>query len=243
MLHCGGKAASIEEIREHKTPPPNGRHFPLAHSKLIDSVSGMIESAGFEILRQTHALSHQGARYFGVMQIANGGGRESDYGWTVGLRNSDDKTFRASMVTGTRVFVCDNLAFSGNEIHVSRIHTRWAERDLNQMITRAVGMLGSRLVDMDRRIAAYKQFDLTDREAHDILIRSVDCGAITPKQLPGVLTQWRTPNHEEFAPRTVWSLFNAHTEIHKEIKNPNDLIKRGQALHGLMDMHCELISN
>ena len=35
-----------------------------------------------------------------------------------------------------------------------------------------------------------------------------------------MLAHWRKPEHEEFAPRTAWSLFNAFTEAFKEI-NPH----------------------
>jgi hypothetical protein len=33
--------------------------------------------------------------------------------------------------------------------------------------------------------------------------------------LPKVIEAWEEPKHEEFAPRTAWSLFNAFTEVQK----------------------------
>ena len=42
----------------------------------------------------------------------------------------------------------------------------------------------------------------------------------------------------EFKPRNAWSMFNAFTEVLKG--NLNDLPKRTQALHGVMDGHCGL---
>ena len=53
-------------------------------------------------------------------------------------------------------------------------------------------------------------------------------------QDPKVLGEWRKPPHEEFRPRNAWSLFNAFTEAQKGL-NPNALIARTQALHGLFD--------
>lgn len=75
---------------------------------------------------------------------------------------------------GTRVFVCDNLAFTG-EVKLSRKHTRFAVRDLRFMTSRAVGRLGEQFHREDERIAAYKRQRLTDKAAHDLLIRAVDC--------------------------------------------------------------------
>jgi hypothetical protein len=34
-------------------------------------------------------------------------------------------------------------------------------------------------------------------------------------RLPKVIEAWEEPRHEEFAPRTAWSLFNAFTEVQK----------------------------
>jgi hypothetical protein len=34
--------------------------------------------------------------------------------------------------------------------------------------------------------------------------------------LPKVIEAWDEPRHEEFAPRTAWSLFNAFIEVQKD---------------------------
>jgi len=60
----------------------------------------------------------------------------------------------------------------------------------------------------------------------------VDCAAITPAQIPDVLDQWRRPEHEEFASRNAFSLWDAFTEVFKGI-NPHTALRRGEALHGL----------
>ena len=36
-----------------------------------------------------------------------------------------------------------------------------------------------------------------------------------PAPLPKVIEAWDEPKHEEFVPRTAWSLFNAFTEVLK----------------------------
>jgi len=73
-----------------------------------------------------------------------------------------------------------------------------------------------------------------DWAAHDLVIRAMDCGAITPSQVPDVVLEWREPSHREFQSRNLWSLFNAFTEIYKG-QNPNLTLARSEALHGLCD--------
>jgi hypothetical protein len=81
---------------------------------------------------------------------------------------------------------------------------------------------------------------LNDAEAHDIVIRAVDCQAITTSQIPDVLEQWRYSAHSAFSKRTAWSLFNAFTEVHKSV-NPHTAMRRGEALHGLFDATAGLV--
>lgn len=234
VLHCGGREVTIDEVISAQTPMATRSHVPIPHIDLITSVRNSLGSGGYRILGEKHAMSKEGARYFGVLQIANGGGHAEDYGWMVSLRNSHDKTFVAGLSAGSRVFVCDNLAFSG-EVKVSRKHTTFIRRDLGLLVNRAVGRLNDSLGLMDERIGRYKEHALTDSAAHDLLIRSIDARAIMAQDLPHVLGEWRKPSHEEFRPRTAWSLFNAYTERHKRLNDPGILLGRGEALHGLFD--------
>lgn len=234
ILHCGGKIATLAEIDEVITPPGTSTHYPIPHSRLIESVTGSLLDGGYRIADQQHALSQEGMRYFGVFQISNGGGHASDYGWMVAIRNSHDKTFVAGIAAGTRVFTCDNLAFSG-EIKVARKHTRYISRDLQGLVTGSVGRMNDALGLMDRRIGAYKERQVSDSKAHDLIVRAIDHRAIVPSDLPHVLSEWRKPSHEEFEPRTAWSLFNSFTERHKRLNQPGTLLSRGNALHGLFD--------
>ncbi|MGJ8724467.1 MAG: DUF932 domain-containing protein [Roseibacillus sp.] len=233
LLHCGADLVDRNTLYGVKTPRGTDTWFPLSHRALLEEVQSRLEGCGFSIGRESHALSHEGARYFGVMEVKQFGQDERDYAWVVGLRNSHDKTFPAGVVAGTSVFTCDNLAFCG-EVKISRKHTRHAYRDLRELTAGAIGQLGDRFEKLDKRIDSYKNALVADWAAHDMVVRAVDCNAITPSQLPEVLKEWREPSHGEFRPRNLWSLFNAFTEAYKK-QNPATTMRRSEALHGLCD--------
>ena len=240
LLHCGAQVVDRQDLFEVATPHGSKTWYPLPHRSLVTEVETQLQAAGFQLRGESHALTHDGQRYFGVIQVNLPNRNDRDFGWVVGLRNSHDKSLPAGLVAGTQVFVCDNLAFNG-EVKLSRKHTRFAMRDLKQLTARAVGKLGDKFTDFDRRVTAYKRHYMPDRSAHDMIVRSVDCRAITPSQVPAVLQEWRKPQHSEFLPRNAWSLFNAFTEVYKGI-NPQTAVKRGQALHGLFDGQVALAS-
>jgi len=70
--------------------------------------------------------------------------------------------------------------------------------------------------------------------AEDLVIKAVDCQAITLSQIPSVLKEWREPAYEEFRPRNAWSLFNAATEFMKGT-NPNVVKNLTRSLLGPFD--------
>lgn len=240
LLHAGGTTATREQVFAVRTPPGTDTWYPLSHRSLVHEVQSELKACGFRLDGERHALSHEGARYFGVFAISLPSRPQLETGWVVGLRNSHDKTYPAGLVAGTRVFVCDNLAFNG-EVRLSRKHTKFAFRDLRQLMTRAVGQLGEKFRKLDERVLAYQQQPFEDPEAHDFIVRSIDSRVITPTQVPDVLKEWREPSHEVFQPRTLWSLFNAYTEVFKG-GNPHTCVHRGQALHGLCDAVVGLAS-
>lgn len=238
MLHSGAAQASLATVHAVATPAETDTWHPVPHKLVIDLIMSNVQALGFRTTGEAHGLWNDGQRYFGLYEIANGHNHE-DYSLVVGIRNSHDKSFPAAFAIGSRVFVCDNLAFSG-EIVIQRKHTRFIERDLPGLVTRAVGRLTEVRQLQEKRIDAYKACLLggthvtMDEVVHNLVIKAVDQGIIANQRIPQVLGEWRKPSHEAFAPRTAWSLFNAFTETLKSISEL-ELPRRTVKLHGMFD--------
>jgi hypothetical protein len=239
MLHCGAQSVGRGQIELSKTPRPTETWTPVPHVRLLQQVEHTLRGSGLRIINEAHALSNDGMRYFGLLEVVNGHS-STDYNLVLGIRNSHDKSFPAALAVGSGVFVCDNLAFSG-EVTIARRHTTFIERDLPQLVERAIGRLGDLRAFQDRRIDAYKHQELPDTQAHDVLVRAVDARVLPVTALPDALVEWRYPKHPEFeaAGKTAWRLFNAVTEAIKG-RSLDVLPRRTQALHGLMDAACGL---
>jgi len=247
MLHAGSQEATMQDVLDTPTPPNTDTHFPIPHARLIGAVRRNVERSGWQVQDAEFGLwdakDVPGAQMFGIMTlnpklpdgiVSIDDLAPSDHGLVVGIRNSHNKLFSASMAIGSRVFVCDNLAFSG-EITIARKHTRFILRDLDRLVAQAVGKISALRVTQELRIESYRTYELDDAQVHDLLIRSVDAKVMANSYIPKVLDEWREPSHEEFEARTAWSLFNGFTEVFKQT-NPLDLSQRTTRLHGLMDM-------
>jgi hypothetical protein len=209
ILHAGANAATREQIARVATPPRTTTWVPIPHDRLLTGVQTSLERAGLHVVSEAHGLTRDGARYFGLLQVANGQDAE-DFGLVVGLRNSHDKSFPAGLVIGASIFVCDNLSFSG-EVRLARKHTAHVERDLPQLVDRAVGRLGDLRRSQEQRFAAYKASEFSDGQAHDLIIQALDARVVPVTKLPDVLREWREPRHPDFRQgKTGWRLFNAN---------------------------------
>jgi hypothetical protein len=238
VLHCGARHVDREVVEQAATPAASETWVPVPHHRLLEQVESTLVAGGLTVANQAHALWNEGQRYFGLMEVTNGH-LAQDYGLIIGLRNSHDKTFPAAIALGSCVFVCDNLAFSA-EVTIARRHTRFIERDLPRIVHTAVGKLSDLRGKQDQRIQAYKEAELTDPIAHDLVIRAVDASVLPVTQVPAVLEEWRNPSRPEFADgKTLWRFHNAMTEVWKG-RNLAALPRRSQTLHGLLDSVCGL---
>lgn len=197
VLHCGARHVERSQVLEARTPAASETWVPVPHHRLLELVESTLSTSGMTISNQAHALWSDGLRYFGLMEVANGQ-RHVDYGLVIGLRNSHDKSFPAAIAMGSSVFCCDNLAFSA-EVTIARRHTRFIERDLPRVVHTAVARLSDLRGQQDERIVAYKETELAEPAAHDLVIRAVDAHVLPVTQVPAVLEEWRTPSHAEFA--------------------------------------------
>lgn len=234
-LHCGAHEVPFSKIQDSQAPAATDTFYPVEHATLVDHVRRELDAANLNVVGEAHAMTAAGNRYFGLMEVSddsNGG----DYATVIGIRNSHDKMFSAGLAVGSGVFVCDNLAFSG-EITIARRHTRFIERDLAGLVGRCMGAIGSMRVNMEERIAAYKETELSDARFNDLLVRAVEQGCVPVTQAMKVLKEWRAPRHQEFkdAGPTSWRAFNAFTQILGDKPNVSQLATRTTKLHGLVD--------
>jgi hypothetical protein len=238
ILHCGANLADRLAVEKVKTPRSTDTWTPIPHIQLITQVERAITANNLTVGTFAHSLSHDGARYFGLMEVQNGDSHD-DYCWVMGLRNSHDKSFPAGVVAGASCFVCDNLSFSG-EVKLARKHTRFICRDLPHLVEAGIGRMLAKWHDQATRFDAYKDKRINDTVAHDLVIRATDVCVCSNRLVPAVLHEWREPKHEEFQRRNVWSLFNSFTEALKE-GSLADLPKKTEALHALLDSHVGLV--
>jgi hypothetical protein len=239
VLHAGARAVTLEELKDFRAPEPEGRWFPVSHARVVETVKATLHEAGYEIRKEQYGLMRGGGRFFGTLDL--GTPVASGVTLAVGVRNSVDKSFPLGFCAGNRVFVCDNLAFR-SELLVRKKHTLNGERNFVKSIAAAVSSLTSFKEAEAERIVRFARTSLSPDLADALILRAYERGILGAHQLPKVIREWRNPSHEEFEPRTVWSLFNAFTSALKEraVLQPYAFAVQTMQLNGLLDFRPEV---
>lgn len=236
VLHRGCKIATREEIAtaDRAIPQATSSWVPIPHVAVIDTVKGSLQDAGYFVEKESFGLSGDGAKFFGTLTLTRS--LASGVALAVGIRSSFDKSLPMGFCAGSRVFVCDNLAFA-SDLMVKRKHTVNGARNFDRGIFHSVAKLTGFQHDETRRIEQMQNVKIDDRNAESLILRaSVDKGIVPLANVKHVLREWREPAHVEFSDRSVWSLLNAFTEVMKEmqVKNPNELARRTMRLQAML---------
>lgn len=216
-VHVDAKRIGVEELEALPAPVSLGRrHCPVPHSAIVEILRDKVAGAGLAIRKEDHAVTKGAAAYFGVFDLAGPG----EWAVSLGLRNDHKRRMSAAMCYGQRVFVCDNLAFCG-ENKVFRRHTGGIVRDLENEIGEALKQVGPMHEQMERRVAAYSGRELVAPEMARLCRELVEQAAIPEKAWPKILLEWaryaywgRTPDGARpMGDPSAWGFYNAITQV------------------------------
>lgn len=188
--------------------------MPIPHAALVESVENNLFEEGFMVSRSEFATLAGGDILFGVMDLLSGPAKE--IAPSIGIRSSNNKRFSIQLIVGTRVFVCDNLAFSGEVIALKRRHTSGLELDLE--VKEGVKRFGEKFKEFQAGIQVQKELKLEDDAAKAIFYDVFKDRALPLKLLPTVHEAY-WGEQSPFETGNLWSVNNALTEAAKKLNN------------------------
>jgi len=213
LISYSGKI-SRTDLAQVRTPPATSTHIPIPHTEVVDTLVETLNLRHIGVVGEEFAVSSDGMEMFAVLDL------ETTFDgcrFAIGVRNANNKRFRLSCTVGLRVFVCQNLAFQGDYTPVLAKHTK--NFGLKDSLSIGVDRMQRNFDPMRRQVEAWRASQLSDETAKLIIYRAFVEGELeVPKHLARVVhNHYFDPQHEEFTPRTMWSLSNAFTSAFKEL--------------------------
>lgn len=231
MLHSGASPVSYDELRAVQLPAATDTHVPVAHHEIVELMRYTLGFHQHEVAEEHHAITPDGARYFGVLCLRSPYG---DYTDMLGLRNSHDKSLPIGIAFGSRVFVCDNLAFSADHV-IKRKHTIRAKRELPGLLSEIIGPLKDQRLAQNQRLLTYQGTPLTDQATDHAIMSMYRKDIIGVQAIGHVLKAYDEPPHD-WGDKSAWRLFNAATfALAGKVAEKPDLTKQ---LHMVVDATC-----
>jgi hypothetical protein len=214
LLSYGGKITR-KELAQVPTPAATATHRPVPHHEIVEALVETLSFRQIGVVREEYATSPDGMKMFGVLDLVAGleGCR-----FSIGIRNSHDKSFRLAITAGLRVLVCENMAFSGDFTPVLAKHSK--HFSLQDSLAVGVDRMQRNFDPMRRQVEAWREQQLSTSAAKLIIYRAFIEGELgAPRHLAGVVHGlYFNPKYGEFQPRTMWSLSNAFTSAFKELE-------------------------
>jgi hypothetical protein len=203
-----------EELACVPTPDATATHQPIPHHRVVEA---LVESLSFRhigVVGEEFAVSKDGMRMFGVLDL------ETSFDgcrFAIGLRNSHDKSLRLSCTVGVRVFVCENLAFSGDFTPVLAKHSK--NFSLEDSLAIGVDRMQRNFDPMRNQVEEWRESQISTATAKLIIYQAfIEAELDAPKHLVRRVHElYFRPIHQEFEARTLWSLSNAFTSAFKEL--------------------------
>ena len=231
LLHAGGDYCTLDDLRHIPLPAETQTYKPVSHYDLATNLAEVSGSmlVDYELDRSQYGIARDGNQLFGVHTYRNG---SDSMGLSIGFRNSYDKSISVGIAIGASVFVCDNLALTG-EIAIARKHTSNVWQDLEELIITTIYRSQHNFKRIVEDAQLMQGQYLSDNDAYRLIGLLYGNSVITPRQIPVVKKEWLTPSHPEFSDRNVWSLYNAATEALKS-SPPNKIMEKHIALHEML---------
>jgi hypothetical protein len=232
LIHKGGEYCSLDDLRDIPLPQETRTYKPVSHYDLAKNLaevsSGLLR--GYQLEKAQYGLARDGNQMFGIHSYRNG--ISSSMGLSIGFRNSYDKSMSVGIAIGASVFVCDNLALTG-DIAIMRKHTANVWNDLEELTITTIYRSQHNFTKIVEDAEIMRGRYLSNDDAFRMIGLMYGNDIISPRQIPVVKREWLNPTQPDFEERNVWSLYNAVTESLKS-SPPNKIMEKHIALHEIL---------
>jgi len=223
MLHCGGQAITRQELDLIQIPPKTETYTPIPHFELANRIVTVSQDmlSDYVMIGESYGIVRNGNQLFAVLNFQ---AESKEMAMSIAFRNSYDKSLSFGLAFGAQVFVCDNLALTG-DIVVMKKHSKGIMDTLDDCIIanifRARQAYQKILFDSDK----LKRRPMQDNQAFGLMGLLFGRDLVSPRQLTKLRNEWTNPTYEEFRNRNAWSFLNGYTECLKTTP-PLDIMER-----------------
>jgi hypothetical protein len=210
IAHKGAQIVSREQLAQYIPPPATDTWKPVGHTELVETLTDVMNFRGLHIVREQFAV--QNAKLFGTFDLEwqrmLEWQRTEEYGAAVGFRHATDKSMAIQIAVGARVFVCDNMSFSGDMITV-RKHT--SKLNLAEEMDRAMFRYIQGFQRLQDDIRLQEETLLDEYQVKSLIYDVFEKKLVPPRMFGAVASEYAHVRDNDSARTTAWWAHNLFT--------------------------------
>ena len=210
----GSRYVTLAELRTLPEPPRTGPyHRPVPHAQFVEELLMSCDARNWQPSRVQLGINRDGSKLFGTIDLKTRVWDDgAELGTALGFRSSTNSSLAIKATAGARVFVCSNMAMSGEEFVMHRKST--TNIVVRDVVDNGLNQYLSRCKSFKRQIEALQNMALSLDEAkaqiYDLFAQKV----LPPALFHAVSLNYfdvDTVERPDCAPNTRWGLNNACT--------------------------------
>ena len=229
----GNKVTEAEVLAVPQVPWTKTFH-PVHHEDVIHAVKQAISLVNMDIEEVEYVLDKDGKRFFALYTLNQG---TSELRWSVGVRNALDKSMSLGFVFGSKILVCSNMAFSGDQI-VLRRHTSGLDHDeLGFLAYKSFKKMIPLLKQFERWHLSLREFSLSEIDSRVLLVEIMANSVIPASKFHAFNDLY----HNTYDP-SLWGFHEAVTDVLKG-NNLLNLPKKNQVLNQILNNYISTLES
>jgi hypothetical protein len=215
VAHRGAQLVSRDALATVEPPAATTSWKPVKHALIVDLMREELDRRQIRITTEEYAIQREGTSLFAALTL--NWLQDEEMSAALAFRHANDKSEAMNMYAGVHVFICDNMALSGDEILLNRKHT--TRLNVAAELTQAFDRYHNGALVLQRHIGDLKSRPLSLGDAQRKLFE-----LFYRRMLPARMLVPVTDSYLSQADRTDWGLLNALT-LHAKTLPPHGNIR------------------
>jgi hypothetical protein len=213
IAHRGAVKVPREALYEIEAPPATETWKPIKHAVLVDAIHEELTRREIGVNFEQYAVQRRNNMLFGVMVL--NWLQTDEFAAALAFRHANDMSEAVKMYAGVRVFACDNMALSGDEIILHRRHSK--RFDIREALPEAFDKYQHGTLQLQRDIEELKRETISPQRAalfvYDIFRRKI----VPIRLFHPVIEDWHMRVPDAGSTGSMWTLHNCFTNHTKHL--------------------------
>src|SRR2546426_5144858 len=121
IVHRGATRVTRAQLMDFETPPATATWKPIKHAVLVGAIHEELTRRDITVVKEEYAVQRRNNMLFGTMVLNYL--QTDEFVAALAFRHANDMSEAVKMYAGVKVFNCDNMSLSGDEIILHKKHS------------------------------------------------------------------------------------------------------------------------